>query len=144
MGKLHFFIISILTAINDKNRYHTKDDLLKYGVVVNSQLDKLVEATRQLKQRYKYVTAENLQTTGLLTEFMAQLGEVLPTWNPLRMKESLEEILRWNSKAWPLSKYILHCVSANRQDMTKNVKAQIRCELLLLHCCLSLYQSFKY
>jgi hypothetical protein len=137
----------ILTAINDKSRYHTKDDLLKYGVIVHSQVDKLVEATRQLKQRYKYVTAENLRTTGLLSEFMAQVGEVMPTWNPLRMKESLEDSLRWNSKAWQLSRYILHCVSANRQDMTKNVKAQIRCELLLLHCGVSLspyYRSFKY
>jgi hypothetical protein len=97
---------------------------------VSSQMEKLMEATRRLKQKYKYITPENIRTTGLLTEFMTELGEVVPPWTPLRAQESLDAVLQWNSKAWPLAKYILHCVSANRQDMTKCVKKQIKCKFL--------------
>jgi hypothetical protein len=103
--------------------------LLKHGVIVGSQMEKLVEATRQLKQRYKFVTPENLRTTNLLTEFMEDIGEEMPTWNAGRVQESLEGELKWIEKQWPLSKYILHCVSANRQEMTKCVKLQIKCML---------------
>lgn len=98
---------------------------MKFGLIVNSQMDKLTEATKRLKQKYKYISPEQLQSSAVLTDFMIEVGETIPAWRPLQVQESLKEVLHWNSKVGPISKYIMHNISANRQDMTKNVKGQI-------------------
>ena len=111
--------------MKDRSKYHTRGDLLKAGVINYAQLDKVTVATRELKQRSKFLSNEQLQTTDVLENFMDALGFPKPQWNPRAIKESLDAVLHWNDRVIPLSKYILHNVTANRQEMTKNVKAEL-------------------
>ena len=96
--------------------------MLKSKMVNGKQHEQLLEETRLLKRRYKYVCMEDLITTTFLTEFMKKVGMVYPVWNMSDIQGSLTLVVAWQSKVVALSRYVIHNVTANRQEMTKAVK----------------------
>lgn len=114
-----------IPASTDHNRYHTRDDLLKHGVVNNEQHSKVTGATKEFLSKCKYLDGIKLQKTTILTEFMDKIGVPRPKWDPESPLDGFGSVNHWVSKVLPLSKFLKHSIVSHRQEMVKAVKKEI-------------------
>ena len=119
-----------LTACYDNTtKFHSRDDLLRNKVVNIRQFDKIPDAVKNFKAKVKYLTPEDLQKSTILPNFFRDIGMGIPTWDPKAPKRSLAIMNQWMGKVGPASKFILFHVAANRNDMTKSIKAVMKSKL---------------
>ena len=132
---LVLFLVPYRSAKRDeKTKYHTKDSLLKAKVVDGKQHEAIPDATRDLKRKFKYVSMDDLMRTTLLTDFMEKIGKKKPQWDITDIGGSLRAVLIQQSTVMAFSKFIIHQVTANRQEMTKGVKNELTCKLACSLC----------
>ena len=95
-------------------------------MVDGRQHENLLEETRVLKRGYKYVCMEDLIRSTFLMQFMMKVGVVCPVWELTDIQKSLSLVVAWQSRVVPFARYVIHNVTANRQEMTKAVKNVIK------------------
>ena len=120
----------VVEGWRDQTKFYTRGHLLKHGVVNAKQGDKLNDAIREGKKRVKYLNNTELQQTNVLYDLMVSTGIEEPKWDPLDVKKSLDWVRCWTSKVIPMGKFLLHSICANRQEITKGVRAEIKSECL--------------